>query len=214
MKSRFVCLANSFKEGGRCIAGIELDLHNEPVFLNGKAKWIRPVHDVEHGQIPNNVAEPFETLDIIELEIIAHKPDGYQSENVTFDFESIRVIGNFNRENLNNLCEKAEMIFGNRGKAVAEDAIVNLNHSLMLVNISEFEIFQKVYDDNPDRPQIRLIFTFKNIRYNLPITDPSFLHKYHLNNELLTNIPRIYLTISLGIELKGWCYKLVAGVIY
>jgi hypothetical protein len=40
MPTRFVCLANSFKEGGRCLAGIELDNNNNPIIENGHPKWI------------------------------------------------------------------------------------------------------------------------------------------------------------------------------
>ena len=39
MPTRFVCLANSFKEGGRCFAGIELDANNKPLLVNGHPKW-------------------------------------------------------------------------------------------------------------------------------------------------------------------------------
>ena len=39
MLTKFVCLANSFKEGGRCMAGIELDSESNPVFEKGKPKW-------------------------------------------------------------------------------------------------------------------------------------------------------------------------------
>jgi len=41
MLTRFVCLANSFKEGGRCLAGIVLDNNNKPVIENALPKWIR-----------------------------------------------------------------------------------------------------------------------------------------------------------------------------
>jgi hypothetical protein len=45
-KVRFVCLANSFKEGGRCVAGIVLDSNNNPE--NGNVHWIRPVANLLH----------------------------------------------------------------------------------------------------------------------------------------------------------------------
>lgn len=88
-------MANSFKEGGRCIAGIELDRNNDPIISNGKPIWIRPVHSIGHGQIPNHIAEPFQILDIVEVDIIRLKPDGYQSENVIFDENSLRCDSNF-----------------------------------------------------------------------------------------------------------------------
>ncbi|WP_407830487.1 dual OB domain-containing protein [Verminephrobacter eiseniae] len=30
MLTKFVCLANSFKKGGRCVAGIEVDSDDKP----------------------------------------------------------------------------------------------------------------------------------------------------------------------------------------
>ena len=59
MPTKFICLANSFKEGGRCIAGIELDANNIPVIIDNRPKWIRPVCNTEHGEVPINIAEPF-----------------------------------------------------------------------------------------------------------------------------------------------------------
>lgn len=89
-----------------------------------------------------------------------------------------------------------------------------MNYSLMLVNISQFEVTQVIYDDHPDKPKIRLTFQYNNHRYDLPITDPSFLHNYQMNNKLLENVNQLYLTLSLGVALEHWYYKLVAGIIY
>jgi len=43
MPTRLVCLSNSNKLGGRCLAGIELDNQNNPVIIYGRPKWIRPI---------------------------------------------------------------------------------------------------------------------------------------------------------------------------
>ena len=40
---KIVCLANSFRVGGRCLGGIELDQNNNPVIQNGRPfriKWM------------------------------------------------------------------------------------------------------------------------------------------------------------------------------
>ena len=75
MLTRFVCLANSLKEGGRCIAGIELDEQHQPVFFQERPKWIRPVWTTEHGEIPLHMAIAFDTLDILEMNVTGSKAE-------------------------------------------------------------------------------------------------------------------------------------------
>lgn len=45
-----LCLANSYKHGGRCIAGIEVTLDNKGYSIvrdvNGVPKWVRPVFPI------------------------------------------------------------------------------------------------------------------------------------------------------------------------
>jgi hypothetical protein len=213
MLTKFICLANSFKEGGRCLAGIELDESNNPVIINGRPKWVRPVCETPHGEVPNQIAEPFQILNIIQLEVIANRPQGYQAENITFRENSMRSIGNFNSNQLANLCDNRRLIFGNKGKAVPQESIINLNHSLLLVSTSEFEITQRIYEDRPSRPKTRLIFKYNGNQYDFPITDPVFLHQYHGSPDMLENINRLYLSLSLAVEWENWCYKLVAGIV-
>ncbi len=213
MPTKFICLANSFKESGRCIAGIELDANNNPVIIDGKPKWIRPICNTEHGEVPNHIAEPFQILNIIEISITANQPQGYQSENVAFNENSIRAVGNFNRNELSNLCDNGNLIFGNRGKAVSQNTIGNLNHSLLLINVNQFQITQKIYEDRrPDHPQTRLVFTYNGNQYDLPVTDPVFLHRYQSNPDVLGGVNQVYLSVSLGVVWKEWYYKLIAGI--
>ncbi|MDQ6762494.1 MAG: hypothetical protein M3015_07690 [Bacteroidota bacterium] len=129
MLSRFVCLANSFKEGGRCLAGIELDNNNEPVVTGGQAKWIRPVcSTTPHGEVHTHLVAYLNLLDIIEIDVTGQPAEkNYQSENVFFAENSIKVLGRYDLENLNGICDSRNLIFGNRGKALSEEAIVNLS---------------------------------------------------------------------------------------
>src|SRR5438067_6228364 len=116
MLTRFLCLANSFKEGGRCLAGIELDNQNNPVFIDGRPKWIRPVCNTAHGEVPTHLVSHLHVLDIIELEVTGHPDKNYQSENATFLEKSIQKAGTFSKDKLMELCEHQSTIFGNRGK--------------------------------------------------------------------------------------------------
>lgn len=212
MKTIFVCLANSKKENGRCIAGIELQ-NNKPLLVNGKLKWLRPVCKTEHGEVPTYLVSHIKLFDIVEIDVTGEVPDGFQSENVLFNTESISIIGKYSISDINKICnDSSNFVFGNRGKAVSESDITFVNHSLIFIKVDEYEIFKKTYPDNPT-PQIRISFSYNQIQYDLPITDSAFCDQYRLNNDILEKIP-VYLTLSLAIKYNGWHSKLVAGIIY
>ena len=128
MTTRFVCSANSYKEGGRCLAGIEIDKNNQPIFKYGYPKWIRPICNTPHGEIPTNLVSHIKILDIIEIEITSYPNIAdYQSENVFFDTNSINIHGRFNIENLGELCENRIVIFGNRVNLFQRKIFINLH---------------------------------------------------------------------------------------
>ena len=73
MEKYFVCLANSYKHGGRCIAGVEVEWIHEHwrIVRNeyGCPKWIRPLsRQTGTGEIPKELALNFMTLEIVKLE--------------------------------------------------------------------------------------------------------------------------------------------------
>lgn len=210
---KIVCLANSFRVGGRCLGGIQLDDNDVPIFENGRPKWIRPVCDTENEQVPTHQAAHISLLDVIEFESIRNTGHGHQSENVLFK-GNLNVTSHYSQSQLDRLIEndKFRVIFENRGKAVPADIIGNIDYSLKLLKVDEFEVNEKTYE-NKEYPQIRLSFKYANNLYDLPVTDPVFLHKYNLNNDVLEGNSHLYLTLSLAAPFNDWYYKLVAGVI-
>ncbi|MBD0365627.1 MAG: hypothetical protein M3342_08680 [Bacteroidota bacterium] len=212
MPTRFVCLANSFKEGGRCLAGIELDQQNKPVMMNGRPKWIRPICNTPHCEVPTHLVAHLRMLDIIEIEVTGNPNTDYQCENALFRESSIRRIGKFEKENLKALCENPFTIFNNRGNAVSRDAIKSLNHSLLLIHTDHFAIAERTYEDTKKK-QTRLVFTHRGNQYNFPITDPVFLRFYQADPEFMEGINQLFLCLSLGVAWQDWYYKLVAGII-
>lgn len=210
-KTRIVCLANSYKEGGRCVAGIELGPDNEIPCVK---KWIRPVCRTQHDEIPICLVQHIKPMDIIEFEITGDASKGYQSENVYFDTNSIKKIDFLDNSKLPFLCcNSPQSLFGNRGKAVSEEHISELKSSLILISVSLFEVTERLYE-NKSHPQIRFKFDYNYNQYELPITDPIFLERYKSNKQLLKDIELVYLVISVGILHEGWHYKLVASVLY
>jgi hypothetical protein len=213
MKTQFVCLANSYKEGGRCVAGIVLE-NGRPVMQNGKPKWIRPVCETAHGEVPTNLVSHINLLDIVEIDVTSNVPDSYQSENVLFDTNAIKVVGKFSLSNLSNLCDNSQTtLFGNRGGAVTPENAQLLSNSLRMIKVTNFNVVEKIYADNPN-PKLRLSFAFSGNTYEIPITDPAFLDAYRANKNLLSNSSNVFVVMSLGVLHQNWHSKLVAAIFY
>lgn len=60
MDKHFICLANSYKRGGRCVAGVEVTIDREEQWKvvkneDGSPKWIRPIDsNTEYGEVPED----------------------------------------------------------------------------------------------------------------------------------------------------------------
>lgn len=213
MKIEFVCLANSYKEGGRCIAGIVLENGN-PIMQNGNAKWIRPVCETAHGEVPVYVVFHINLLDIVEIDVTSSVPDSYQSENVLFDIYSVKIINKFLPSNIGSLCDYSQTtLFGNKGGAVTPENAQLLSNSLRMVKVFNSNVVEKIYADNPNL-KLRLSFTFNGNSYEIPITDPMFIDAYKTNKNLLPTSSDIFIVISLGVLHQNWHSKLVAGIFY
>jgi|GEM_PF-371193 len=212
---KIVCLANSFRVGGRCLGGIELDQNNNPVIQNGRPKWIRPVCNTEHEEVPTHLVSHISLLDIVEFQAIQATGHGHQSENVLFNTNSIQTNGRFPISRLNTITDnnRFNLLFVNRGAAVPEHLVDSLNHSLMLLELTNFETNERIFEGKPF-PQIKLSFKHNENLYNFPITDPSFLHKYGINNNILQGKQRVYVSLSLAAPHEGWSSKLIAGIIF
>lgn len=210
-----ICMGNSYKNGGRCLAGIEIRRtatgYNVVRNVDGSPKWVRPVMSNGNQGIPESMVGSFDILDILDIRIIDNVPYGAHSENVRF--ARIDKIGHYNGS-LSALCDESHsLIFGNRGKAVPEEIFCVGGYSLMFIRPTD--IYIETQYDNYGHEKYRIQFTYKGRRYDFPLTDPKYISKlqrrYCKSGE--RNNEDIYLTISLGVNYNDWHYKLVAGVI-
>ncbi len=209
----FICLANSYKRGGRCIAGVEIDSDNNIIYnRDGNPKWIRPIADTQYGEIPNDDADCIKLFSHVCLLNVEENPLDVHRENVLYDsMELLSSAFSLDTKFLNKLVDKThKSIFGNHGKAVSVDFASNLDYSLMFINTQNARTY---IDESRERAKNRICFTYNGAEYDFPITDPKFLDKFRRNPELFDVIPNVYLTLSLGLEYEGWYHKLVAGVI-
>ena len=225
-KHLFICLANSFKYGGRCIAGIEIRLAADEksfrvVCDDGEPKWIRPVQKgAEHEEIAEETARNIRILDVIELETTEFCGADCQSENVYF--HRMRIVKSlpFSPKVLQALLSKRESVLHSAERFLSHAEYQANKGSLMLIEPEEPEIIREEIfkQDGSRKIQYKARFSHKGTEYLLPITDPRYLERM----EGYSSIPLIgkfptgtfFFTISMAAE--PWDdkhYKLLAGII-
>lgn len=218
MEKNFICLANSYKNGGRCLAGIEVirDSSGNCSIVKDSRKlpvWIRPVMDDDTQGIPNSLVSNINLLDIVKVEVIRSTPNGSHVENVKF--KSLSKVGNCKKstENLDLLCDNYHtLVFGNRGKAVPSENFEQIGYSLMLIKPDD--VYIETDTDDYEHEIFRIRFDYQNNKYTLKLTDPIYINKLQQRQNLRgQRYDDLYLSLSLGVNYNGWHFKLVAGVI-
>lgn len=211
---RIVCLANSRKKRGFCVAGREL-------LATGVGPWLRPVSDRESEEVSpqeqayQNGKSP-QLLDVIDIPLIEPRPKGHQTENWLLDPQKRwQYAGKMRWEDLNGLAENPVELWVNGQSTNAglndrmrpEDA-ANLRGSLYLLHLDNLDLRVFVYF----RRRIHAIFTHHGISYSIAVTDPAFESKYYAGENGIFPLGECFVTISLGEPYEGYCYKLVAGI--
>lgn len=218
MEKQIICMGNSYKNGGRCLAGIEIQDTASGVSIvrnqYGLPNWIRPVMSNGDNGLPEYLVGSFSMLDILAVDVTDAVPTGAHCENVHFN--SIRKVGRIgqNSQNLNPLCDTwHSLIFGNRGKAVPNKVFENGSYSLMFI-MPESPVITMQYDVY-GHEKYRIQFTYNGTQYDFPLTDTRYINalRYRTKNCGQRKTGDLYLTLSLGVNHYDWHYKLVAGVI-
>jgi hypothetical protein len=219
MRKLFVCLANSRKYSGRCIAGVEL-CRRPDGFLKmvetpeHHPSWIRPVSQSEFGELSSDWVRHIRLGDLIEVDV-ENKPitHGYQCENVYFDAKSLQIVEHLDltHDRLSRLSVRENsLLFGCRGGSVPVDNLADVDNSLQFIKVEKATLRWR--DEPGMRPQERLVFQYNNVGYDLPLTDIEFVEKYLKDNTILEKAKDVFLTVSLSLPHDGRLYKLAAGV--
>ncbi len=221
-----VCLANSRKRQGRCVAGLRLD---------GKG-WLRPVGSnaegvlySHHYTLPDNT-EP-QLGDVLRVHCSRPRPQPHHPEDwVVMSLPWERVTGaaeNNRRDWLYGYLSSGPQLLGSAGDRIAQTQVQAhpVAHSLSLVAPQTLQ-WQITVNKEGERRN-RVAFTLDGAHYNLALTDPVWeprlLHlKPGLHNREAAQIDdkaEVWLTVSLSEPFapneqdESYCYKLVAGVL-
>lgn len=216
MKKMFICLANSKKYGGRCLAGIEACRDESGTLqiirdTNDLPKWIRPVSHSAYGEIPEKLVKHLRLCDLVSFEMETACPIEFQRENVFFLGFTFEKTGNINLKinNLVQLVDTRESLLGNCRKSLSSSEIAILDHSIVLIRTESASV--RLYEIGATH--LRMIFYYQDTEYDLPVTDIDFYLQWIDTPGLLSSKMHLFLCISLSREKEGYYYKLVAGVL-
>lgn len=217
---RIICLANSRKYAGRCVAGKEILTH-------GLDSWIRPVSARPLGEVSEEERRYEDgrdprVLDIIDIPILQARPHLYQSENHVIDADKYwKKTGTISWEDLKDLVDPPAPLWVNGDSSyngandrVAVQVASKLDHSLVLIEPQNLTVHVQLEGadfGNPKR-KVRADFIHHGTHYRLAVTDPVAERAFLAKPDGVHALQDAYLCISLGEEYQGSCYKLVATI--
>jgi hypothetical protein len=221
MLKRIVCLANSRKLQGRCVAGRELR-------KTGSGPWIRPISDRPTEEVSEEErryqdgSDP-RILDVIDVPLIAARPNGYQTENWLLDAQYYWMKrGTFRWEDLGDLRDQDGSLWLNGFSSyngindrVPLTRAMELTSSLKLIHVNRLDlrVFAPGEAFGNAKRRVQAVFTFDATDYALWVTDPVVEREYLAKSDGDYPLRNVYLTISIGEPYQDYCYKLVATVI-
>ena len=219
---KIVCLANSRKTAGRCIAGREFD---------GRAwgPWVRPVsarpgHEIsEEDRRYSNGTMPA-VLDVIDVPMLTPQPHGYQSENHLIDDKfywdrqgaaAWASLQGAVEDPGGPLWLNGDSTTYGENDCVAEQPAAALTRSLYLVRPTELSIIVAVEGGGmyQAKRRVRARFKVQGHRYCLSVTDPKVEAAALNGADGESAIAEALLCVSLGEVWNGAAYKLVAAII-
>ena len=218
---RIVCLANSRKLHGRCVAGRG--------WSDGRAgQWVRPVSDREHLDVSEyerqyeDGSDP-RVLDIIDVPVLDPKPEKFQTENWLLDPEYYwEKVGRLSWFDLPVLADPVAPLwldghstYHGLNDKIPLDVAGSIGDSLKLIHVDKLDlsVFKpgEAFGNTKRRVQGR--FKYAGNRYYLWVTDPAFERQYLAKLDGDYQIGECFLTVSLGEPYGGACYKLIASII-
>ena len=218
---KLICLANSWKTGGRCIACKE---------INGTkiGGWIRPVSSRPSGELnPSehiyNNKTTVEVGDIFQMEFDGKSSHPYQVENHVITAGYYCGYGGKASAAMIRQCLDPNTAlpwpmgystrYGNNDQ-VPEGMAKNAGETLRLIEVSDFTvIIEHEWPEFGNKRKVRGSFTRLGHQYKFGITDPVFRARYSTSPDGNYHVGRCILCISLGEVDRGYAYKLIATVL-
>lgn len=217
-----VCLANSKKPGGRCVAGCETARPE-------KNRWIRPVSVRPSAEISlderryEDGTEP-RLLDVIRIPMIAPAPHLHQTENHLIDADYYwtkeRTLAwkdlSSLAESPNSLWLNGDSTYHGQNDRIKQSDAAELKRSLYLIRPKQVtvRVLTPGADFGNPKRAVRADFHFNDRQYDLKVTDLEIEHLFLAKQNGTYEISQdTFFTVSLAeAHTDGYCYKLVAAI--
>lgn len=216
----FVCLANSRKHSGRCLAG-KAQNHE------GTWIWVRPVGTSVSREITEQDRQYANgnraaVLDVINIAIQHRDDHQFQAENILIDpgqhwvHTSSRTTADLREleDHPATLWENGHSSTSGVNDRVPESILITQRQTLFLIRPEtvRFSVGAEGIAFNDNRRSVRAHFCYRGVNYALKVTDPA-VEQYYLsqNDGTYENQNVSFFTISLSDIYNGHAYKLVAA---
>ena len=205
-----LCLANSWKYGGRCVAGVRKD-----------GSWIRPVSDTEDGSLTASncvldTGRQVRPLDVVRLSVLREEKRPHQPENWVIADEPWELLRGRTAPEVSDFLDSVAIggpeLFGTTTRSVTWEQIERseVTDSLALVRAE----CPRFHWSSSSPTQRRASFELGEASYDLPVT---FEFELPAQGEASHHSQSSwYFTISLGepyARQGNDCFKLIAGAI-
>ena len=217
-----MCLANSRKISGRCIAGRELmdDQHGE---------WIRPVSSRKDREISEEERRYENGLragvgDIITINFLKPVPrDCHVEDHLIDDKYYWTKVGQLSWKTVNSLVEptneplwiKPDSIYHGQNDQLTEEQSRDLGSSLKLIRPEDFwlTVQPETQYSGPSKRVVRVDFRVAGCRHVLKVTDPYVEASCLQREDGSYDFSNAILCVSLSEPWKNHVYFLAAAVL-
>jgi len=214
-----ICLANSTKLSGRCVAGLRTD---------GEG-WMRPIAPGPTGELHDgqytfaDITEPA-LLDIVRIEVMERRPSPYQPENWLLGSRIWELVQRPAPAEFAPLIAsqliRGPALLGNTAASVSLESFTANPAGASLALVAPSQIQWRVYPSENTK-RVRVHFNLGASPYGLPVTDPKYVDRLKqfpigLHQSAEIGIPpaaKLLFTVSLSEPFNGACYKLVAAIV-
>lgn len=216
---RVVCLANSRKSLGRCVAGKRVS----------DRSWLRPIsnsagHEISEFDRRYPDGTTAQLLDVIDIPCQEVRPHRHQSENVLIDDRFYWAKhGRASWNDIENLVDRNADLWANgysayynRNNRVPEAHINSGGGSLRLIELEEIVLHAgpKAPDFGNMKPIVRASFGYGGHDYKLDVTDPEFERACLAKGTGEYHLKSVVACVSLAeLHTDGFAYKVVAAII-
>lgn len=217
--ARIVVLANSRKDAGHCIAGVDI--------VDGI--WLRPISATLNGelstaqcqvQLDDGTSREVRVGDVVDVELGEPRPTAWHPEDVRLK-GGLHLHSSWSNEQIAELLaefiEVDEPLLGSHGDRLSVDEINGRpdHSSLQLVRTRDLRLFWTT--SMRGNLQLRGSLSIRNVPVSLSVTDLAVCEQLKGNPPV--TIPEALLTISLATPFipvnatKHYCFKVIAAVL-